>query len=155
MKLLSILLLSLTIITIPATSSSVELHDLTSVSSKTGEHNFRPLMLDSKGLVQIGNDGIARSLDGDGNVIDYHILPNTTDYHSLGLFQSANSARVSTGNDDPSALSYYPWCLGMFCYDTHSCRVAGCYACIQTQNRWRETVCVARPAWYPPPGPRW
>lgn len=151
MKLLIILLLSLTTTITPTTSSSIELLDHTTPISKADDHNFRPLTLDPKGLVQITSDGIARSLDIAGNVIDYNILPNTTDYYLDSLCQPTD-AGFSTIAPYPSPLSYYPRCVGMRCHDTYSCRVVGCHACIQSQNQWRDPRCVQRPAWYPP---RW
>lgn len=172
MRLLDLILYSLIISTRLVTAGSSELQIPGTPLSEAGSDTFQPLKLDLKGFIQIGSDGIARSLDVHGNVIDYHILPstntNTTTYDRINPNDSTNdstndsskqtpeSTCQSTAGNPQSTLSWYnPRCYGMLCYDTYSCRVAGCYACIQTQNQWRETRCVLRPAWYPPPGTRW
>lgn len=157
----------------------------------------RKLVLDPNGFVHVAGDGIARSYDGEGNVIDHHVLNNAQLLgHAADMFGDSETGRYLQhiwanvdGNNVPEEhrmnppdslkpeqfragkedqtpnearqvedellgkRATPPRCYKMFCHDTNSCRVAGCYACIQTEVQWREKKCILRPAWYPQPFP--
>lgn len=120
-------------------------------------NNFRELTLDPHGFIDLASDGIARSYNADGNVIDHHVLAYggrfghiTQDvFDQQSKYELSHNQTQSIVADWPFPNPvYWPRCLGMYCYSTDSCRVRGCYACIQTQNQWRERTCIVRPYWY-------